>query len=120
MERTLGPRRSSCLRFQLFRVEMCSFLPQDESDRRNLSRQGESSHCWLHAFREQALVEVVERSLSAAGHTRRTLEDFFHLMIVILIEPTQLLWLFRTLQLSSHVMVLSAVVRLNRETAVGP
>jgi hypothetical protein len=29
MERTLGPKRSSCLRFQLFRVETCSFLPDD-------------------------------------------------------------------------------------------
>jgi hypothetical protein len=86
MERTLGPRRSSCLRFQLFRVEMCSFLPDDERDRCNLSRQGEASHCWLHAFREQALVEVVERSLPAAGHIRRTLEDHFHIMIVILIR----------------------------------
>jgi len=27
MERTLCPRRSSCLRFQLFSVEMRSFLP---------------------------------------------------------------------------------------------
>jgi len=26
MERTLCPRRSSCLRLQLFSVEMCSFL----------------------------------------------------------------------------------------------
>ena len=33
-----------------------------------------------------------ERQLPAAGHTRRTLEDRFHIMIVILIEPTQLLW----------------------------
>src|SRR5216683_8411676 len=38
---------------------MYSFLPDDESDRRNLSRQGEASHCWLHAFGEQALVEIV-------------------------------------------------------------
>ncbi len=29
MERTLGPRRSSCLLFQLFSVEMCSLLPED-------------------------------------------------------------------------------------------
>jgi hypothetical protein len=29
MERTLCPRRSSCLRFQLFGVEMGSFLPDD-------------------------------------------------------------------------------------------
>src|SRR6266699_2582334 len=79
---TLGPRRSSCLLFQLFSVEMCSLL--------------------------------------AAAHTRRTLEDRFHVMIVILIEPTQLLWFLGTLQLSSHVTVLRAVARLNRETAVGP
>jgi hypothetical protein len=32
------------------------------------------------------LVEVVERSLPAAGHTRRTFEDRFHIMIVILIR----------------------------------
>src|SRR5713101_7746639 len=99
---------------------MYSFLPDDESDRRNLSRQGEASHCWLHAFGEQALVEIVEHSLAAAGHTRRTLEDGFHIVIMILIEPTQLLGFLGTLQLSSHVTVLRAVARLNRETAVGP
>src|SRR5208282_5494716 len=99
---------------------MYSFLPDGQSDRRNLSRQGEASHRWLHAFREQALVEVVERSLPAAGHICRTLEDFFHLVIVILIEPTQLLGFLGTLQLSGHVTVLRAVARLNRETAVGP
>jgi predicted nucleic acid-binding protein len=64
----LSPRRSSCLWFQLFWVEMRSFLPQDESDRRNLSRQGEPSHCRSHPLGEQALVEIVEWSLSAAGH----------------------------------------------------
>ena len=99
---------------------MCSFLPQDESDRCNLSRQGESSHRWLHAFREQALVEIVERSLSAAGHRRRTLEDGFHIVIMILIEPTNLLGLLRTLQLSAHVTVLRTVARIDRQSAVCP
>ena len=65
---------------------MCSFLPDGESDRRNLSRQGEASHRRLHALREQALVEIVERSLPAAGHGCRTFEDGFHIMIVILIR----------------------------------
>ena len=74
----------------------------------------------MHAFGEQALVEIVERSLAAAGHTRRALEDGFHIVIVILIEPAQLLGFLGTLQPSSHVTVLRAVVRLNRETAVGP
>src|SRR5271165_1194641 len=81
---------------------MCSFLPKDESDRCNLSRQGEASHRRLHAFREQALVEIVERSLAAAGPRRRTLEDGFHIVIMLLIEPKNLLGLFRTLQLSAH------------------
>lgn len=49
-----------------------------------------------------------------------TLEDFFHLMIMVLIEPTQLLGFLGTLQLSSHVTVLRAAARLNRQTAVGP
>jgi hypothetical protein len=108
------PKRSSCLRFQLFSVEMCSFLPLDQSDRRNLSRQGEASHRRLHAFREQALVEIVERSLPAAGHGGRTSEDGFHIMIVVLIQPTNLLWFLGTSQLSGHVTVLRTVARLDR------
>src|ERR1700730_14274980 len=99
---------------------MCSFLPKDESDRCNLSRQGEASHRRLHAFREQALVEIVERSRSAASHRRSTLEDGFHIVIMILIESTNLLGLLRTLQLSAHVTVLRTVARMDRETAVGP
>src|SRR5713101_2744893 len=108
---------------------MCSFLPKDESDRCNLSRQGEASHRRLHAFREQALVEIVERSLAAAGHRCRTLEDGFHIVIMILIEPTNLLGLFRTLQLSAHVTVLQlsahvtvlrTVARIDRQAAVRP
>jgi hypothetical protein len=49
-----------------------------------------------------------------------TLEDSFHIVIVILIEPTQLLGFLGTSQLSSHVTVLRTVACLNRETAVGP
>ncbi len=41
-------------------------------------------------------------------------------MIVILIETTKLLWFLGTLQLSGHVAVLRTVVRLDRQTAVGP
>jgi hypothetical protein len=73
-----------------------------------------ASHRRLHAFREQALVEIVERSFPAAGHGRRILEDGLHIMIMILIEPTNLLWFLGTLQLSGHVAVLRTVVRLDR------
>ena len=104
----------------MFSVEMRSFLPEDESDRRNLSRQCEARHGWLHPFPEQALVKILEWSLLATGHVGRTLKDVFHIVIMILIEPTKLLWFLGTLQLSGHVTVLRAVVRLNRQTAVGP
>src|SRR5438309_682417 len=120
MERTLCPRRSSCLRFQLFSVEMCSFLPDYQSDRRNLPRQGEASHRRPHAFGEQGLVEIVEGSSTAAGLCGCSFEDGFQIVIVISIEPTKLLWFLRTLQLSGHVAVLRTVVRLNCQTAVGP
>jgi hypothetical protein len=40
----------------------------------------------------------MERSLPAAGRGGRILEDGFHIMIMILIEPTKLLWLLGTLQ----------------------
>jgi hypothetical protein len=116
MERRLCPRCSSCLCFQLFRVEMSSFLPEDQRDRRNLSRQDEASHRRLHPFCEQLQVEILERSFPAAGHGGRTLKDGFHIMIVVLVKPAQLLWLLGTLQLSSHVAVLRAVARLDRQT----
>src|SRR5579864_3564999 len=112
MERPLCPRCSSCLWFQLRSVEMSPFLPEDQRDRRNLPRQGEASHRRLHPFHEQLQVEILERSFPAAGHGGRTLEDGFHIMIVVLVEPAQLLWFLRPLQLSSHVAVLRAVACL--------
>jgi hypothetical protein len=42
-------RRSSCLLFQMFSVETDSFLPNQQSDRRNLARQGEACHGRLHS-----------------------------------------------------------------------
>ncbi|HZW92866.1 MAG TPA: hypothetical protein VFF64_07935 [Candidatus Eremiobacteraceae bacterium] len=38
-------------------------------------------------------------------------------MIVVLVEPAQLLWFLGTLQLSSHIPVLRAVACLYRQTA---
>jgi len=99
---------------------MRSFLPEGESDGSDLSRQCEASHGRLHTLAEQALIEIVKRSLPAAGHRRRPFEDGFHIMIVISIEPTKLLWFPGTLHLSGHVPVLRTVARLDRQSAVGP
>jgi len=75
---------------------MSSLLPDDQRDRRNLSRQDEASHRRLHPFCEQLQVEILERSFPAAGHGGRTLKDGFHIMIVVLVKPAQLLWLLGT------------------------
>ena len=120
MEWTLCPRRSSCLRFQLCSVEMGSFLPKCQSNGRDFACQGQTCHLWLHPLGQQTRVEIVERSLPTAGHGRRILEDGLHIMIMILIEPTNLLWFLGTLQLSAHVTVLRTVARIDRETTISP
>src|SRR4029077_14499813 len=90
MERTLGQRRSSCLLFQIIGVETRSFLPDGQSDRGNLSGQGEARHRWLPPLGQQSLVEIVQRSRTVTGVHGRTLEDCFEVVVVILIEPTKL------------------------------
>jgi YD repeat-containing protein len=71
--RTLFPRRSSRLRFQMFGVETCSFLPDDPSDRRNLARQRQAGHRWLHSLSEQFFVKLVQRPSRTAGPHGRTI-----------------------------------------------
>ena len=56
----------------------------------------------------------------AAGLCRRTFEDVFQIMTVVLIETTQLDWLVASLQLTLHRVVFSTAVRLQRQTAVRP
>src|ERR1700722_10743923 len=67
--RTLD-RRSSCLLFQMFGVETDSFLPNDQSDGRDLAR-----HRWLHSLGYQRGVELLERSRNGSGPRRGSLED---------------------------------------------
>jgi hypothetical protein len=47
-DRWVLDRRSSCLLFQIFGVETDSFLPDEQSDRRDLARQGEARHRGFH------------------------------------------------------------------------
>src|SRR5215469_14668195 len=86
----------------------------------DLACQGETSHFWLHPLGQQTGVEVVKRSSTTTGIRGRTFENLLHLMVVILIETTNLLWLFGTLQSSVHITMLRAVVGLHPKAAVGP
>ena len=80
-------RRSSCLLFQMFGVETYSFLPDQQSDGRDLARQREARHRRLHPFGNQSGVELLERSGDGSGSGRRALEDIFQIVIVIRVEP---------------------------------
>ena len=86
MEGALHPRRSSGLRFQFFRVEAFSFLPQSQRNGCNLARQRETRQRRLHAFCQQSLVEVLERSGAHTGHGGRSFEQTFQIMVVVLVQ----------------------------------
>src|SRR5216683_972959 len=99
----LGPIRcSSCLRLQLFDVETFLLFPKCQGNGCDLARQSQTRHLRLHALGQQTRVEIVERSPATAGPGGRTLEDLFHLMVVISIQTTELLGFLGALQLSTH------------------
>jgi len=53
-------RRSSCLRFQKFCVEMFSFFPKCQRDGRDLTCEREASHIRLHPLGQQSCVKVLQ------------------------------------------------------------
>src|SRR6266566_768143 len=85
MERTLSQRRSSCLWFQIAGVETYLFLPDDQRDRGNLPRQGQARHRGLPPLSEQMLIEIVERSTTAADSRCCSLKNIFEVVVVVLI-----------------------------------
>src|ERR1022692_1155221 len=116
----LRARRSSCLLFQMFGVETCSFLPDNQNDRRDLARQGETSHRRFHPFGEQSGVEILEWSGNSSGPGRGTLEDIFQIVIVVGVEPANGQEFLGTFQLALHNSVFPAGRSLQRQTTVGP
>src|SRR6266699_6832345 len=113
-------RCSSCLRFQLFCVETFYSLPKCQSNGRDFACQRQTSHLRRHALGQQSRGEIVEGSPPTAGPGGRTLEDLFHLMVVVLIETTELLGFLGALQLSTDKAELRTVVRLNAQATIGP
>ena len=90
MERTLYQRHLSCLRFQIFGVEAHSFLPDDQSDGRNLARHSETGHRRLRPFGDQSIVKIMYGPSTATGPRRRTFENVLEIAIAVSIEPTKL------------------------------
>jgi len=120
MERTVDQRHSSCLWFQMFGVEVYSFLPDDQRDRRDLACQGEPRHLWLDPLGDQSLVKLLERTRLGSGQGRGTLEQILEIVIVIAIQPANRDRLLRASQLSFDIPVLGTAVRLDSKTTVAP
>ena len=68
-------------------VEADSFLPDQQSDRSDLARQGQARHLRSDSFGHQSSVELLERPGLGGGEDGRTLEDVLQFVIVVAIEP---------------------------------
>src|SRR5215472_10750071 len=66
----------------MFRIETRSFLPNQQSDRRNLARQSKPGHVRLHSPRHASFVKVLERPAVTSRPGGCALEDVFQIMIV--------------------------------------
>src|SRR6202051_404292 len=108
------------MRVWILSLETFLLFPKCQRNGRDLARQCQTRHLRLHALGQQTRVEIVERSPATAGAGGCTLEDFFHFMVVISIQPTNLLRFLGELQLSAYKTVLRTVVGLNAQPTVGP
>src|SRR5688572_11214771 len=104
----------------MFGVETDSFLPDQQSDRCDLACQGQARHGWFHSAGDQSAIELLKWPGYGGSSGGRTLEDIFQIVIVVGVEPANRQELLRALQPGSHKVVLSAAVRLQSQTAVGP
>src|ERR1700693_5215039 len=104
----------------MFGVETNSFLPNEQSDGRDLARQGEPRQMWLHASGDAGLVKVLERSHGRGGSRRCTLEDIFQIVIMVDVKPADGQDLLGAFQLASDKAIFPTGVSPQRQSTVGP
>src|SRR5271165_912702 len=116
---SFGPARSSGLWLQIFGVERFSFLPDMQSDGRNLARQGQASQLGLHPLYQEVFVEGAKRPVAATGGGGRALKQVLQIVVMVEIQAADEHRLFAALQLAVHHLVVGAAARLQRQAAVG-
>src|SRR6266853_3069401 len=79
-------RHSRCLWFQILGVEAHSFLPYDQYDGGNLSRQGQACHLRSHPFGHQGRVEFLERTGFDGSDGGGTLKQILQIVIAVAVE----------------------------------
>ena len=104
----------------MFGVEAHSFLPNDQSDGRDLARQGQTRHRGLHSPGYQTGVELLKRSRDGSSAGRGTLEDVFQIVIVVDVEPANGQEFPGAFQLALHDLVFPTRGGFQCQAAVGP
>src|SRR5258708_39009695 len=104
----------------MFCVETNSFLPNEQSGGRDLTRQAEARQMWLHASGDAGLVKVLERSHGRGGSRRCTLEDIFQIVIMVDVEPADGQDLLGAFQLPTDEAIFPTGVGPQRQATVGP
>src|SRR6266446_5017046 len=98
----------------MFGVETDSFLPDQQSDGRDLARQGKACHRGVHPSGNQSGIELLERSGNGSGPGCGTLEDIFQVVIVVDVESANGQKLLGTFQLAFYESIFPAGVSLQR------
>src|ERR1700680_510145 len=104
----------------MFGVEMNSFLPNQQSNGRDLARQREARHGWFHPSGHASLVEILKRSGGGRRSGGGTLEDILQIVIMVLVQSTDGQDFLGAFQLATHEAVFPTGVSLQRRAAVGP
>ena len=104
----------------MFSVETSSFLPDQQSDRGNLARQGEACHVRSRSPGDTSFVEILKGSAVGGSPGGRTLEDIFQIMIVVAVESANGQDLLGALELSALETIFPAGVRRQGQADIGP
>ena len=104
----------------MFCVETRSFLPNQQSDGRDLARQGEPRQMRFHPAGDGSLVEVLERSSGSSRPRGCTLEDIFQIVVMVEVEPADGQDFLGAFELATDETIFSAGVRPQRQSTVSP
>src|SRR3984893_3044563 len=104
----------------MFSVETNSFLPNEQSDGRDLARQGQARHRWFHAAGNASLVEILERPSCGSRSGGSSLKDIFEIMIVIFVQSADGHSFLGAFQLTANEAIFPTIVGSQRQSAVSP
>jgi len=104
----------------MFCVETRSFLPNQQSDGRDLARQGEPRQMRFHSSGNGSLVEVWKGPAVAAARVAAPLKIFFRSWLWLMLRPADGQDFLGAFELATDETIFSAGVRPQRQSTVSP